>query len=95
VLDESIREDFEAIEKLNRGDFVVVSRGRADERWLVASTVDDGGASYYSYDRRKKEGVHLFDARPDLAGRSLCSVKHMFANRKSRAVFSRLATRSS
>ncbi len=75
VLDESVREDFETIEKLNRGDFAVASRDRADERWLVAFTVDDGGASYYSYDRRKKEGTHLFDARPDLAGYTLARME--------------------
>ncbi|MEJ7870762.1 MAG: hypothetical protein WKF67_00780 [Rubrobacteraceae bacterium] len=64
VLDESVRGDFEAIEKLSRGDFAVTSRDRADESWLVGFTVDDRGASYYSYGRRKREGVHLFDARP-------------------------------
>jgi dipeptidyl aminopeptidase/acylaminoacyl peptidase len=67
VLDESVQEDFEAIEKLERGDFAVTSRDRADEGWLVGFTVDDRGASYYSYDRAKKKGAHLFDARPDLA----------------------------
>ncbi|MBA4115745.1 MAG: S9 family peptidase, partial [Rubrobacter sp.] len=71
VLDQSVREDFEAIEKLSRGDFAVTSRDRADESWLVGFTVDDRGASYYSYDRAKREGKHLFDARLDLAGYSL------------------------
>ncbi|HKZ26644.1 MAG TPA: prolyl oligopeptidase family serine peptidase, partial [Rubrobacteraceae bacterium] len=66
VLHESVREDFEAIEKLSRGDFAIVSRDQVDERWLVAFTVDEGGASYYSYDRKKREGAHLFDARPEL-----------------------------
>ena len=75
VLDESIREDFEAIERLNRGDFAVASRDRADERWLVAFTRDDGGASYYSYDRAKSEDAHLFDARPDLAGYTLARME--------------------
>ena len=75
LLDESVREDFRAIEKLNRGDFAVASRDRADERWLVAFTVDDGGASYYSYDRREGEGVHLFDARPELAGYTLARME--------------------
>ena len=75
VLDESVKEDFEAIKKLSRGDFAVTSRDRADERWLVAFTVDDGGASYYSYDRRKKEGTHLFDARPDLARYTLARME--------------------
>src|SRR5919112_6182863 len=58
VLDDDIREDFEAIKGLDRGDFAVTSRDRADESWLVAFTTDDGGASYYAYNRRKKEGTH-------------------------------------
>src|SRR5918997_2509585 len=75
VLGESIREDFEALEKLSRGDFALTSRDRADEGWLVAFTVDDRGTSYYSYDRRTKEGVHLFDAWPDLARYTLAHMK--------------------
>ena len=67
VLDDDIREDFEVIEGMNRGDFGVASRDRADENWLVAFTADDGGASYYAYDRKSKQGEHLFDARPDLS----------------------------
>ena len=67
VLDDDIREDFEIIEGLGRGDFGVTSRDRADENWLVAFTSDDGGASYYSYDHETRSGEHLFDARPDLA----------------------------
>jgi dipeptidyl aminopeptidase/acylaminoacyl peptidase len=75
VLDENVREDFEVIEKLNRGNFAVASRDRADERWLVDFTVDDGGASYYSYDRQKREGTPLFDAQPDLAGYTLARMQ--------------------
>jgi dipeptidyl aminopeptidase/acylaminoacyl peptidase len=75
VLDDSVLEDFEAIEKLSRGDFAVVSRDRADERWLVAFTVDEGGASYYSYDRKAREGTHLFDARPELAEYTLARME--------------------
>ena len=75
VLDESIREDFETVRELNRGDFAIASRDRADERWLVAFTVDKGGASYYSYDRKKREGVHLFDAWPELAEYTLAQME--------------------
>src|ERR687889_291016 len=67
VLDDDIREDFEVIGGLDRGDFGVTSRDRADENWLVAFTADEGGASYYAYDRNNRRGEHLFDARPDLA----------------------------
>ena len=75
VLDDAIREDFEGIKGLNRGDFAVTSRDRADGRWIVAFTTDDTGASYYSYDRETKTGTHLFDARPDLAEYSLARME--------------------
>ncbi len=75
VLDDAIREDFEAIRGLNRGDFAIASRDRADESWLVAFTADDGGASYFAYDRGEKRGEHLFDARPDLADYTLARME--------------------
>ena len=75
VLDDDIREDFEAIKGLSRGDFAVTSRDRADESWLVAFTTDDGGASYYAYNRGCKRGEHLFAARPDLADYTLARMK--------------------
>jgi dipeptidyl aminopeptidase/acylaminoacyl peptidase len=75
VLDEAVREDFEALENLGRGDFSVTSRDRADENWLVAVDSDDGGASYHAYDRRAKSGEHLFDARPELADYALAKME--------------------
>ena len=75
VLDEGIREDFEAIRGLARGDFAVSSRDRADENWIVAFTADDGGASYYAYERLNRKGEHLFDARPDLAEYDLAQMQ--------------------
>ena len=75
VLDEAVREDFEALENLGRGDFSVTSRDRADENWLVAVNSDDGGASYHAYDRRAKRGEHLFDARPKLADYALAKME--------------------
>jgi len=75
VLDEAVREDFEALENLGRGDFSVTSRDRADGNWLVAVNSDDGGASYHAYDRRAKSGEHLFDARPELADYALAKME--------------------
>jgi len=75
VLDEGVRDDFEAIRQLARGDFGVASRDRADENWIVAFTADDGDASYYAYNRRNREGAHLFDARPDLAEYALARME--------------------
>ncbi len=75
VLDESIRNDFEAIEKLDRGDLAVTSRDRADENWLVAFTADDRGSYYYSYDRSGRGGTYLFDARPELSSYALARME--------------------
>ena len=82
VLDDGIRDDFEVIGGLGRGDFGVTSRDRADESWLVAFTADEGGASYYAYHRDNKRGEHLFDARPDLAEYTLARMEAVsFASR--------------
>jgi len=75
VLDDDIQDDFKKIKELSRGDFTVTSRDRADENWIVAFTADDGGASYYSYDRATKRGEHLFDSRPDLAEYTLARME--------------------
>jgi dipeptidyl aminopeptidase/acylaminoacyl peptidase len=75
VLDEDVREDFAAIKRLYPGDFVIASRDRADENWLVGFNVDDGPVSYYAYDRNTRDGTHLFDDRPDLYGYTLSSMR--------------------
>ena len=66
VLDESIRDDFKAIAKLDNGDYFVSDRDNADETWLVSFPKDNGPVSYYAYDRKKKKGTFLFDHIPEL-----------------------------
>jgi dipeptidyl aminopeptidase/acylaminoacyl peptidase len=73
-LDDTVRDDFGALENLGRGDFAVTSRDRADENWLVTVNSDEGG-SYYAYDRKTRRGKHLFDARPDLADYTLAKMR--------------------
>ena len=75
VLDRDIQDDFAAINELHPGDFAIVSRDRADEEWLVGFTVDDGPVSYYAYDRKTRDGTHLFDDRPDLKRYTLSSMR--------------------
>ncbi|WP_273844520.1 S9 family peptidase [Rubrobacter calidifluminis] len=75
VIDEEIREDFEAIRSLHPGDFSVVSRDREDRRWIVAFTADDGPGSFYSYDRKSREGTLLFHDRPALADYTLAKME--------------------
>jgi dipeptidyl aminopeptidase/acylaminoacyl peptidase len=66
VLDDSVREDFEMLSKLHRGDFGIVSRTVDDQTWLVAYNVDNGPASYHVYDRKAKKAQFLFTNKPKL-----------------------------
>jgi dipeptidyl aminopeptidase/acylaminoacyl peptidase len=66
VLDDSVREDFDTLAKLHRGDFGVVSRTVDDQTWLVSYNPDDGPAGYYVYDRKAKKAQFLFTNQPKL-----------------------------
>jgi dipeptidyl aminopeptidase/acylaminoacyl peptidase len=66
VLDDSVREDFDVLSKLHRGDFGVTSRTLDDQTWLVAYNRDDGPAGYYVYDRKAKKATFLFTNQPKL-----------------------------
>jgi dipeptidyl aminopeptidase/acylaminoacyl peptidase len=60
-LDDSVKADFEALAKVRRGDFSVVS-STLDEpkKWVVAYNADDGPVAYYLYDRATKKAEFLF-----------------------------------
>ena len=75
VLDESIQKDFDAIAKLDHGDFFVYNRDDADETWLVGFTRDNGPVPFYAFDRKTKKGTFLFDHKPDLNNYSLASME--------------------
>ena len=75
VLDASIQPDFDAIAKLNSGDFALVNRTTADDAWLVAFTSDRGPVSWYKWDRTGKKGTLLFTAQPKLEGLPLAEMK--------------------
>ena len=66
MLDPSIAADFEALKKLRRGQFSVVSRDLADKTWLVGYRADDGPVYYYAYDRANKQGRLMFSHQPKL-----------------------------
>ena len=67
VLDDSIKEDFKTIARLDHGDFFVNDRDNADKTWLVYFNKDNGPVSYYAYDRKKKKGTFLFEHMPGLS----------------------------
>ncbi|MCK4527117.1 S9 family peptidase [candidate division WOR-3 bacterium] len=75
ILDESIKDDFKAIAKLDHGDYAVYNRDNADDTWLVGFIKDDGPVSYYAYDLKTKKGTFLFDHRPDLNNYTLAPME--------------------
>lgn len=75
VLDESIRRDFAAIECICRGDFSVIDRDRADQRWLIAYDRDNGPISYHLFDRKTQKARFLFTNRKALEGLTLARME--------------------
>ncbi len=75
VLDESIKPDFAAIAKLDRGDFFIYNRDNADDTWLVGFSADNGPIAYYAFDRNTKKGEFLFHHRPELNKYSLVTME--------------------
>ncbi|MCU0253608.1 MAG: S9 family peptidase [Acidobacteria bacterium] len=75
VLDPAIQGDFQALGKLHGGEFTVVSRDRADKRWIVAFQGDDGPVAWYLWDRAGKKGELLFVNQPELAKYQLAKME--------------------
>lgn len=75
ILDDSIRGDFEALEKVSKGEISVVSRDFADRTWLVAYTGDVDPVRYYRWDREKQEATFVFADRPELESWTLAPMK--------------------
>ena len=75
LLDDSIAEDFKAIEKVHPGEFSIVSRDREDSTWLVAYTSDREPVRYYAYNRETRSATYLFSNRPDLENYTLAPMK--------------------
>jgi dipeptidyl aminopeptidase/acylaminoacyl peptidase len=75
VLDSTLKEDFDAVARLNRGDFKFESSDASDSTWVVSFNKDDGPVSYYRYDRQTKHGTFLFDEIPELKSYTLARME--------------------
>jgi dipeptidyl aminopeptidase/acylaminoacyl peptidase len=75
VVDPAIAADFEAIAKLEDGDFRVASRDLADFNWVVAFTTPHRPVRYFLWDRVKKQSTFLFSHRPELDAFELAEVR--------------------
>ncbi len=66
VLDNSVKDDFAALAKIQRGDFTIISRTVDDQMWIVQHTRDDGPTAFHLYDRKGKKAEFLFTSQPKL-----------------------------
>lgn len=67
VLDDSVKADFEALAKLEKGDFAVGSKTKDDKTWLVSYVADDAPTKFYLFDRAAKKGTFLFNTSSAIA----------------------------
>ena len=74
VLDDSIQGDFDYLETVDDGDFVITSRTLDDQQWIIAFFGDAGPVKYYHYDREAKEADYLFSNRKALEGLKLAKM---------------------
>jgi RNA polymerase sigma factor (sigma-70 family) len=77
VLDETIKEDFEAIKKIDYGDFFITSRDEADENWIIGFNKDNGPVSYYTFNRKLKKATFLFYNHPSLNDYTLSPMEEL------------------
>ena len=75
TVDSTIAPDFEALGRVRRGDFNVISRDLADRTWLVSYVVDNGPVYYYTYNRQNRQGTLLFSQRPRLENLQLAEMR--------------------
>jgi len=75
VLDPKIAKDFDRLGKFRNGFFRIVSRDKADGKWIAAYETPSGPVSFAAYDRISGTARHLFDDRPGLARQTLAEVQ--------------------
>ena len=75
VMDPSIQGDIDRIQKIHAGDFSIIGRDHADQRWIIAYVQDDGPVKFYVYDRRTQQEKFLFDNKPDLKRYTLAGME--------------------
>lgn len=75
VLDPELEADFARLAALEPGDLQVLSRTLADDRWVVAYTLDTSPVRYYLYDRAAQSARYLFCQRTALEGAPLAPMR--------------------
>lgn len=75
ALDPRVAEDLATLQAMEDAEFHLVSRDLDDRLWIVLYVSDREPASYYLYDRQKRERAFLFRARPALSQYTLAEMR--------------------
>jgi dipeptidyl aminopeptidase/acylaminoacyl peptidase len=75
ALDPFLARELAVLGRVDDGDFAIVNRTDADDRWLVAYTRDQGPTAYYELDRTRHEARFIFYDRPALAEYTLAKME--------------------
>ena len=92
-IDPKMKADYEALEKVNHGDILGVSRTLDDGKWIVTFMSDDAPVTNYLYDRPSRKATLLFTDRPALEKYKLSSMKPIdFTARDGMKIYGYLTT---
>lgn len=75
VLDQAIAPDLTLLKSRLPGEVYVMSRTRADDKWLVAATAAEQPGTYHLYDRKGGSITELFSTYPQLSGYRLAPMR--------------------
>ena len=74
-IDPRTKADFEALQKVRRGDIAGISQSLDDNKWIVGFVSDDAPEYWYLYDRSRQQATLLFSNRPQLEKYTLSAMK--------------------
>jgi dipeptidyl aminopeptidase/acylaminoacyl peptidase len=71
VVDPAFAADFKLAQSRLKGDIVITSRDRDDDKWTIATNASDAPSELWLLDRKTKALTRLYSTRPELEGRPL------------------------
>ncbi len=75
ILDESVKADFAALAKVDKGDFAVSNQTADNQLWVVGYTLDVGPRVFYVWDRKAQKATKLFTSSSKLENLKLAPME--------------------
>ncbi|SHH71418.1 S9 family peptidase [Massilia sp. CF038] len=75
AVDPAVKADLAYLKRAAKGDYAIVSRSEADDKWIVAIDRVTSPYSFWLYERKGKRLSKVFVARPELDGAPLVAMQ--------------------